>query len=419
MKRIALLYFLPFALSLFAVYFFAFHPATKILFPQKPIPGYTDVPPYIDKFAGHPYFEQIFLDRRMSDNTIYLLGSSELSEGGDAIPYTFIPRHYKNIRVQGFGHAGNQCFSIFSQLLANTSRLDSAKIVFIISPGWFESKPSKGTSSEIFLEYNSEIFLKRILHNHNEEDQVFKAYAEKRISELYGEFNSPNLPLKLLNFEHNYSKSILHKAVYGLPMICDHYLIAEKKKLTNDHSEHKDPDYSNLKTITKTADPVLINWDSLFSYSKSETLKKVTNNSLGIENAYYSEYIGNKRGKIEPVKESLNRELEDFKMLVQLANAKHINASFIISPLNPFYFQNQKEIQPTMKIIENEITKNGFSYLNLLESDTAKYEKAILHDVMHMSDYGWYKVDKYIIDTYKLNSGKIIYYIEETASKSK
>ncbi|MCW3105314.1 MAG: hypothetical protein JWO09_3754 [Bacteroidetes bacterium] len=415
MKRIVLLYLLPFFISVYLVYLFAFNPSIKAyFFPEKPIPNYTEMPAYIDNFNGHPYFEQNFLNPAWKETTIYVLGSSELSEGGEAIPYTFIPGHYKNIRVQGFGHAGNQCFSIFSQLLANTSRLDQAKIVFIISPGWFESKPTKGTSSAIFLEYNSERFLKKILTNHNEEDRVFKAYAEKRVNELYSEFNSPSLPLKLMSFEHTFSKSILHKAVFALPMICDYHLLSEKRKLSCDRSGCPDPAGTDLKRVMKPANTVHIGWDSLLSYSKAETLKKVTNNSLGIEDSYYTEFIGSKRGKIEPVKESLNTELQDFMMLVELAKAKNIDATFIISPLNPFYFQNQPAIQPTIDIITRTISQNGFSYLNLLESDSAKYEKAILHDVMHMSDYGWYQADKYIIDQYKLDSVTVDHYISTT-----
>ena len=40
--------------------------------------------------------------------------------------------------------------------------------------------------------------------------------------------------------------------------------------------------------------------------------------------------------------------------------------------------------------------------LNIFETDTTQYDKAILRDIMHMSDYGWYKVDQFIINTYHL-----------------
>jgi D-alanine transfer protein len=401
MKKIVLFCLLPFVIAVSAVLFSAFQLFPKSLFsqPYEPVKCFGSYP-YLTSFSENPCFEKEFLAPHRAKNTIYVLGSSELTEGGEAIPYNFIPKHFKHSRVIGFGHAGNQCFSIFSQLLANPAKLNGAKIVFIISPGWFESKPTKGTSSQIFLEYNPESFLKRILYSHVPEDSIFKAYAEKRVADLYSEFNSPNLPLKLMNFEHQFSKSIFHKAMYAPFMMLDHHLLLKKKHLLNTCNECP-PERREPIRIIPSSDTVMINWDSLLYHSKQDVLKKVTNNDIGIEDSYYSRYINDKRGKIQAVKKSLNQELEDFKMLVRLAKEKNINASFVISPLNAYYFKNLKDIQPTIDIIENEIKQNGFSYLNLLATDTASYEKALLHDVMHMTDYGWYKVDKYLIEKYQ------------------
>ena len=74
----------------------------------------------------------------------------------------------------------------------------------------------------------------------------------------------------------------------------------------------------------------------------------------------------------------------------------------LLSPLNALYFQNLREIESTIHIVQQEIKANGFTALNLFETESTKYEKALLTDVMHMSDYGWYKVDKFIIETYHL-----------------
>jgi poly-D-alanine transfer protein DltD len=38
----------------------------------------------------------------------------------------------------------------------------------------------------------------------------------------------------------------------------------------------------------------------------------------------------------------------------------------------------------------------------MFEPDTNKYDKALLSDVMHLSPYGWYKIDRFIIDNYHL-----------------
>jgi D-alanine transfer protein len=97
-----------------------------------------------------------------------------------------------------------------------------------------------------------------------------------------------------------------------------------------------------------------------------------------------------------------NTELKDFKMLVKLLKSNEANATFIISPLNPYYYRDLQELDPVVSEIEAEIRKQDFKYLNLFTSDSTKYDKAILSDVMHMSEYGWLLVNKFIADTYKL-----------------
>lgn len=393
MKKVWLIYFIP---LLFAVaLLFLFHKNLNLLFfISKSEPVSDSSFRYIENFGNKKYLEDQFLLNNDSIKTIFMLGSSELSNSTEAIPYNFISNHFKT-KLVGVGHAGNQCFSIYSQLLANEDRLKDAPIVIILSPGWFESKSAKGTSSVIFLEYNSEWFLKTI--NRNTKDSEFTAYEHKRIAQLYNEFSSPNLEIKLMNFKHCSSLSFIHKIIYYPVILADNILLNFKEKITPNrialNSEIRKPiESENVK----------INWDSLFINSKEEIIKNSNNNRYGINNTYYSEYINGKRGKVEPVSIYFNQELEDFKMLIKLLKKKEANVCFVMSPLNPIYCKNLKDLKPTINIIENEIKSNGYNYLNLFETDTLKYDKAVLFDVMHMSEYGWYKIDKFIVDNFKL-----------------
>jgi poly-D-alanine transfer protein DltD len=189
------------------------------------------------------------------------------------------------------------------------------------------------------------------------------------------------------------------QAIYVPLIFCDYALLNLKEKLI--------PGLKSNDTFIKRHPivpvPLTVNWDSLYAVSKEEVIRKSTNNAMGIADEYYDQYIHGKKGNIEPVTGTFNQELEDFKMLLKLLKEKQVNASFIISPLNALYYKNLKSILPTIKSIENEIRNERFNYLNLLETDSAKYEKPILHDVMHMSDYGWYKVDHFIIGNYHLS----------------
>lgn len=397
MKKIIILLFIPLIISLSVLYCIALNKQTNsFLFSSNSTEVDSSNFNYIINFNDNPFYENQFLNPNHSTKTIYLLGSSELAEGGAAIPYNFIPDHY-NSSVKAIGHAGNQCFSMYMQLLANSSRLNSSKICFIISPGWFDSKSSRGTSSQAFLEYNSEYFLKNILST---TCNPFQIYARKRVAQLYSEFNTPNIPLKLLNFEHQSAKSIFHKIVYYPLISLNYFLLTKKVQITEQKEYSFKPPSIKLKAIAPKVN--YINWDSIASASKNEVLKNVTNNQMGIADDYYTEYIRGKRGNIQAVSESVNQELIDFKMLVKLVKSKNVNATFIISPLNPLYYKNIEDLNPTINCITKEINDAGFNCLNFFVTDTNKYEKAILHDVMHFSDYAWYKIDKFMIETYKL-----------------
>jgi|SRR3954468_12445216 len=399
MKKIVLLCFLPFLLASFALNYLSQNQhLTNLLFQQEECKAINRHAPFIENFKDNKAFEDFFL-KPDSVETIFILGSSELTETSDALPYNFISAHFTT-PLRGVGHAGNQCFSIYTQLLANEQKLKNARIVIILSPGWFESKPSLGTTSSLFLEFNSDKFLNRILSADSQTN--FHSYAYKRIAQFYTEFNSPSLELKLMNFNHQASKSVVHKALYA-PLICfDTYLLNKKKQLVAFN-------YTPDKWVEHPAivsEHVHINWDSLYATSKEEVLKKVTNNSLGIADDYYTEYIHGKTGHMDAVSPPFNQELKDCNQLIDLLHDKQVNVSFIISPLNPFYYKNLKDIEPTIRLIEDKLKQNNFPYLNLFTTDTNRYEKAILHDVMHMSDYGWYKVNRFIVDTYKLSDEK-------------
>lgn len=400
MKKLVTLLFLPLIISLIAIYFVATNSNLSLfLFPPKEYIPLREEAHFIENFKV-PWFacayENEFLTSGNKAETIYLLGSSELTATTEGIPYNFISKHFAT-QVRGVGHAGNQCFSIYMQLLAKQELLKDAPVVIILSPGWFESKPSKGTSSEVFLEFNSERFLNAVLKA--DDGSPYYHYAYKGIAHLMDEFNSPSLELRLMNFRYRASKSIVHRLLYAPLIACDEQLLSTRELIKPLYL----PDYSTFVRKSIQAEAVYFNWDSIFKATKTEVLKQATNNTMGIADDYYTEHIHGKTGHMQPVKEAVNQELEDCKMLIGLLKKKKAKASFIISPLNPYYYKNLSAISPAIQTIEAEISSNGFPCLNLFETDTSRYEKAILHDVMHMSDYGWYKVNRFIIDTYHLS----------------
>lgn len=392
MKKLLLIYLVPVVLTITCLLLVI--PATLEFLPQEQTVQMDTFPRYLPNFKNYPIYENQFLNNNKA--TIFILGSSELSENTKAVPYNFISDHFKTA-LKGVGHAGNQCFSIYSQLLANENRLKNAPIVIVLSPGWFHSIAANGTTSSLFLEFNSSKFLTRILQN--EVDTIFRQYETTRLADFFEELVNPDLTLKLLFFQGQASKSSLHNVVYSPIIALDKVLTQLRFNLLETHVE-------KTKTIIvnkpKSGELVAINWDSLFIVSKQEQVNNSSNNSWCIDNNYYSEYVKGRTTHVSPVNDKSNQELGDFRMLVKLLKAKKVNASFIVLPLNPYYYTNAKELDPLIHTLTTELTQQQFPYLNLWNSDSTTFEKGILKDVMHLSDYGWYKADKFIIKTYAL-----------------
>ena len=394
MKKIGLLILFPAGVAIGCL-LLVFDRMNAVVFKhEKQLEQPADVR-YIDNFQHHPYFEDDFLASNDSSETIFLLGSSELTTDTPAMPFNFITEHFKT-RVVAVGHAGNQCFSIYSQLLANEHKLKDAPVVIMLSPGWFDAKYSTGTSSTLFLEFNSDYYLNNIFQHTVKSE--FRDYGIKRISDLFHEIINPDLTTKLMFYEEQSNRSIVHKIAYSPLIMVDGALNDMKFRLLDGRTSY--PDAFSRKPII--AEPVVINWDSLLTASQNEQLKNASNNTWYIENSYYSEYVKGEQGVLEAAPGNSSQELEDFKMLVKFLKARGVNASFVIMPLNPYFYGNIRIMDPVVTQLRTELKASGFPCLDLWTSDKASYDKGVLRDVMHLGDYGWYQVNKFIADTYNL-----------------
>lgn len=164
MKNFLLTCIFPAILS-FIVTFFLYHSngLNHLLFSSAPKDTLFLSPSFIPTFKSNPLLENSFLNT--PDNgqkSIFIIGSSELTSSEPEVPHFFLNKNF-NANVFSYGAAGNQSLSILCQLMANETKLKEKNIVFIISPGWFESTFSKGTSSEVLLNYNSPIFFTKFL----------------------------------------------------------------------------------------------------------------------------------------------------------------------------------------------------------------------------------------------------------------
>lgn len=345
---------------------------------------------YLRNFSANPKGIHELLAQHGDSATIYLIGSSELTTGSPYLSYNFISGNFP-VKVMGMGHEGNQCFSIYSQLLSRSAYLKDAPVVIILSPGWFEAKPSRGTTSDVYLEYMSDAAVSEL--QETQLPQEFRNYANRGIARFYPELNAPSAAFRLAHLSSLSEKSLYHR-LWCAPLQSWNNLMNLFRLPLKKH--HRKNAYQAAPVFCS------LNIDSLLMSTKALTLAGATNNTMGIENSYFSQYVGEKRGRIYTVSDIHNRELQDCRMLIQMLKAANAHASFVISPLNPYYFRNLRDLDPVISAVEHEIKEAGFNALNLYTSDTTTYDKALLGDIMHMSHYGWMQVNKFIIHEYQL-----------------
>jgi len=395
---------LPLVIAVFLLLKIAASPKTNELLFTKKAPVADAIPSkvYITNFAENaPSYQDWFLKSNKNADVIFLLGSSELTNDTyKSVSYNFISQHFTT-KVYAVGCAGNQCFSIYSQLLANEERLKNAPIVIILSPLWFQSTYAQGTNPNCFLQYTTEKYLNKIIHNDSMEE--FKKYEFQRISDFYATYTSPTIGMRNAYILNSCSKNYFSKLFYSPVIFANTVLMYCNSFITNSKSNFLEKNSSVFKRSPIVQDSVYINWDSLFTVSKNEALKKSTNNNWYVNDDYFNKYVNGEHKTIAIVDDNDNQELKDFEMLLQLVYEKKANASFLILPMNPYCYNTLKELTPLVSTLDKKIKDKHFKCLNMWVTDSAKFEKGILTDIMHPGEYGWYKIDKFIIDTYSLN----------------
>ena len=346
------------------------------------------------------------------ENSITIIGSSELT-GKDKLlakPFNFIPRN-TGFNSLAIGHAGNQCFSVFSQLAAFNKFLNDAKIVIIVSPGWFTGSYAYGTSVESFLEFNNQKVLSNI-YKDSEVPEEYKNYIFKYVHDNFDDINAPSNILKLMNYRFIANNNIIFGIFYA-PLILFSETFLHLKSSVIKRVNNKEFNIQQIgidkniisrnKLINKTNK---IDWKELYDKAIKYERSIATNNNWGINNEYFTKYIQGEKKKITNISLKNNQELNDFDMLLKLLDYYSVDPVFIIQPLNPFAYKNLHELGSITDIIEQRIVECNYPVLNMFVSDTVKYEKDILTDIMHLSLYGWYKIDKFIIENYLFDEKK-------------
>ncbi len=406
MKSILTDHILPFILALVIVWLVLF----SFTFPMN-IPGVTDrklmqpkpavTENYMPALSHSPEKEEA-LRNALKSGTLVLLGSSELTESSQALPYRFIPATF-GFPVLGLGHAGYQSMAILATLSSMSRDLYHARILIILSPGWFENTSSRGTSMAIFLENISDPMLVTLI-NSKELPEQYKAYIADYVASQINNITRSSAPYRYLYHLSASMQNIVFEAFhYPFLALNGWWMNSNALRLSEDIRSEQPGGTATDQPVTKVVPPEgyqLPDWDSLIDRAAQIGSARSTTNRWGIEDSHYLANINGAHGPLRPLDPADNRELHDFGMLVRLLQQYDCKATFVIQPINPFYYQPLSILQPTIQAITDTLAHAGFPCLNLFEADTARYQKSLLRDVMHMDDAGWYHINRFITDQY-------------------
>jgi poly-D-alanine transfer protein DltD len=373
----------PIFLSLFLVYIICYLMINNGPVKINIIKGNQDITSRIQaNYSIGTQGELNFAGSLLNKNNICFLGSSEF--GNSALiyyPYIFLNDTLK-MNVFAFGHAHHQCFSIYSQLLANQQELKNANICISLSPSWFITE---GTNIEAFIEFVPENYLKRIIHS------PFVSREEK---------------LKVGKYIYNHF-DLINEPTLSLTYLCDLYKYQNYPFFEKWLNLYKTK-ISNVKydiRLLPKVKPIQTSRSLIKKELKAEYLNNIKSNSIYVNDAYYLEHLSNKKHPYESaiIEDELFKnktEFEDFKLLVNLLKKNNCKASFIFQPLNNYHYVGIEKFQPLKKEILITLKKNNFPVFDMFSLSKKEFEPGVLNDIMHTGDYGWTKINQFIYDTY-------------------
>jgi len=391
LKRIIFLHVIPIIIALTLVLLIFplvrnhFNPknTTKIIKGKQ-----TKISAVMSDLVNSPNDELEYVASIKNKNQLTLFGSSEFTDS-PIIPYHFFPDSL-GIPTIGIGHAYHQELSILIELLATHQYNKGSKVCIFLSPGWFEAD---GTNIQAFIEFARPNFLKRIDNNKNidlkykkhigefiqsQKDNIEGITKEMNTFITYSNTNNTSLFDKINNFIKSYFESINSSEKIE-------YQITQNNNLT--------PRKWNG------------NYDETAYQIQTQFINSITTNKMYVYDEYYTKYVvdenGNERnGTLEAIDFTTNNEYADFKLLVEYIKEQNINASFVMIPFNPYFYKNASIYKPLIDSITETLSNKKIPFYNLYVYDTTSYEPGTLKDIMHLGDYGWMKVNKFLYNLY-------------------
>lgn len=341
-----------------------------------------------DRKFGNSYL----LKHLAGENTITVLGSSELSSDEDTPYYPFNCFRSEKLNALRVGRGGCQSLVHAGIIGAMGEKLEDRKAMLIVSPQWFTKEGIKKEEAAAFI--SPDIF-EEVLRNNKISEKSKDTFAKRTLSILIGSEETKKTYDSLKRIYDKYQKKGLKDRIL---------LTAENYKSQWHYKKHileelRGKDTSGFKQ--EETNPELPAKEEMLKEAAGRAGIKSSNNTYEVQNDYFNEYmkprLSSLKNSQKDVDYSDSVEYEDLKLFIKMAKAQNIDIKLVSIPLHGkwsdytgFSKEKRERYYENIRILAKD------KKVELLDYSDHEYDPYFLKDIMHVGEKGWVYIDEEI-----------------------
>ncbi len=383
------------AIIIFVLSVFGSGPVTEWAVTQFLIrPGTMD---YVAGAQSPEVFQGTILQHQAlkSQDMLPIYGSSEFSAWSDFHPSVLFAGKPTGFAPFLIGRGGCQSLVHVLNMASQGQALRNKKVVVVLSSQWFTPE---GISTDYLTSNVSVLQTYRMLFN-NQLALRTKQQIASRLLHFPVIKDYPVLAKLLKYYGHDDAKSRAIMLVYTplghLEMAAFELKDAVKSAKLLQPINVKAAMNQGNTTVTKELKP----WSEFSAEATKAGQLAVTNNSFGIMDSYYLEYIEanllKNKGSAQNAKLSYSPEYQDLELLLDVLKQTGAKPMFVIIPVSGLWSDYTGfplvERQTYYQRVRQMVEQYGFP---VADFSGHEYDPYFLKDIMHLGWKGWVKVDE-------------------------
>lgn len=351
-------------------------------------------------FASNPGSRMNFIGNSVktqaleNKNFLPIMGSSELEKFDAYHPSSFFQKYDPKVTPYLIGQPGTQSLTQFFYLNSSGQVLKNRKIVFIISPQWFQPK---GASPAELSQFISKGELYSWLKSADPKSPSTQILAQRLLS-YKDPFGDPSIESAVRFLARGKTVPAFDKLQFSLGEL----LYKREDAIFSYFSlEHPDKTYKEVQNLSDSL-PEKLNFTELddLAYKSGEVASK--NNPYQIKDSVWTNNLkksaAKRQGQMQNISYLNSPEYTDFQQLLNQFAANHDDVQFVIQPVNGAWYSYAGLSYDKLEDFSNKITyqlqSQGFN--NILDLTDKYNDKYYIGDTIHLGNRGWVALDKQI-----------------------